>query len=201
MIKHIIFDWDGTLVNTVRFLKKSFEETFAHFHIKNINYQHIREVCAAHPDKNIFELVFAPDIRTTAKLPTWNWGRLKALQLIIPGFLVLAVLLSLTSRVMTDSELAKYFAKKQIIRYADEPEYVVDLEEMLCAEFFPEYVDVNIKHGTIAIIARNDGRWRFGWKHPEQNPSTKRIRAIVLESLSGTKILNILATIMAKSRS
>ena len=32
---------------------------------------------------------------------------------------------------------AKYFAKRQIIRYADEPEYVVDLEEMLCAEFFP----------------------------------------------------------------
>ena len=25
MIKHIIFDWDGTLVNTVRFLKISFE--------------------------------------------------------------------------------------------------------------------------------------------------------------------------------
>lgn len=85
---------------------------------------------------------------------------------------------------------AKYFAKRQIIRYADEPEYVVDLEEMLCAEFFPEYVDVNVKHGIIAIIARNDGRWRFGWKHPEQNPSTKRIRVVVLESLSGTKILN-----------
>lgn len=31
MIKHIIFDWDGTLVNTVRFLKISFEETFSRF--------------------------------------------------------------------------------------------------------------------------------------------------------------------------
>lgn len=75
MIKHIIFDWDGTLVNTVRFLKISFEETFAHFRIRNINYQHIRELCAANPDKNIFELVFAPDIRTTAKQYFYNFMR------------------------------------------------------------------------------------------------------------------------------
>lgn len=63
------------------------------------------------------------NIRTTAKLPVWNWGRLKALQLIIPGFLVLAVLLSLTSRVMTDSELAKYFAKKNEITYFQQVQF------------------------------------------------------------------------------
>lgn len=67
MIKHIIFDWDGTLVNTVRFLKISFEETFSRFNITNITYQYIRETCAANPDKNIFELVFAPEIREEAK--------------------------------------------------------------------------------------------------------------------------------------
>ncbi len=67
MIKHIIFDWDGTLVNTVRFLKISFEETFSRFNITNITYQYIREICAANPDKNIFELVFEPEIRNEAK--------------------------------------------------------------------------------------------------------------------------------------
>lgn len=67
MIKYIVFDWDGTLVNSVRFLKITFAKTFEHFGISGMTYQYIREVCAQNPNKNIFELVFADDIRDEAK--------------------------------------------------------------------------------------------------------------------------------------
>ncbi len=63
------------------------------------------------------------NVRTSVKLPIWNWGRLKALQLIVPAVLVLTVLLSLSTRVMTDSELAKYFAKKDEITYFQQVQF------------------------------------------------------------------------------
>lgn len=63
------------------------------------------------------------NIRTSAKIPLWKWGRLKAIQLIIPFSLVLAVLFSLSSKVVTDSELAKYFAKKNEITYFQQVQF------------------------------------------------------------------------------
>lgn len=48
---------------------------------------------------------------------------LKGLQLIIPGLAVLAVLLSLSTKVMTDSELSKYFSRNNEIKYFQQVQF------------------------------------------------------------------------------
>lgn len=51
------------------------------------------------------------------KIPDWNYNLLKLLQMIIPGIIVLSVLGSLTTKVITDSDLNKRFSKTNEIAY------------------------------------------------------------------------------------
>lgn len=73
MIKYVVFDWDGTLVNTIRFLKISFEKTFEYFKIEGITYQQIRELCAVNPSKNVFDIAFPDSIKDEAKGYFYNF--------------------------------------------------------------------------------------------------------------------------------
>lgn len=62
-------------------------------------------------------------VRSSVRIPAWNFGMLKGLQLIIPGLAVLAVLLSLSTKVMTDSELSKYFSRNNEIKYFQQVQF------------------------------------------------------------------------------
>lgn len=58
MIKHIVFDWDGTLVDTLPFLQETFAKTFAYLGEPPMAYAEIRRLLSLHPEKNIFRLIF-----------------------------------------------------------------------------------------------------------------------------------------------
>ena len=52
-----------------------------------------------------------------ARLPHWNYAKLKMLQLVMPIMLFVVALFPLTSSVISDAELMKLFAKKDEITY------------------------------------------------------------------------------------
>lgn len=55
--------------------------------------------------------------KTNRQIPIWNYNLLKILQMIIPGIIVLLVLGSLTTKVVTDSDLNRRFARTNEIAY------------------------------------------------------------------------------------
>lgn len=57
------------------------------------------------------------------RYPTWNYARLKLLQLIMPILLGISILLSTTSTIITQADLDKIFAKKKEITYFQTVEY------------------------------------------------------------------------------
>lgn len=59
-IKHIIFDWDGTLVDTIPLIKKAYDYTFEKIgNTKKLSYQEIKEIAGKYSNQNIFNLIFA----------------------------------------------------------------------------------------------------------------------------------------------
>lgn len=52
------------------------------------------------------------DVRPQTKLPTWNFNLLKYLQLVIPGIVALLLVMPFSAKVLTNSELNRYFAEK-----------------------------------------------------------------------------------------
>ncbi len=62
-------------------------------------------------------------VRSSVRIPAWNFGLLKGLQLLIPGFVLLMVLLSLSTKVVTDKELSKYFARNNEIKYFQQVQF------------------------------------------------------------------------------
>ena len=67
MIKDIIFDWDGTLVNTLPFLKETFDQTFKHLNQTPLSYDKIRQIIHENPEKDMFSCVFGMDNAYQAK--------------------------------------------------------------------------------------------------------------------------------------
>ena len=62
-------------------------------------------------------------IRSNIRIPVWNFGLLKGLQLIIPLLVFLVFFLSLSTKVMTDSELGKYFSRNNEIKYFQQVQF------------------------------------------------------------------------------
>lgn len=58
MIDDIIFDWDGTLVDTLPFLKETFDKTFEHLGRKTMSYAEIRRVIHENQGVDLFHSVF-----------------------------------------------------------------------------------------------------------------------------------------------
>ena len=58
MIDDIIFDWDGTLVDTLPFLKETFDKTFEHLGRKTMSYAEIRRVIHENQGGDLFHSVF-----------------------------------------------------------------------------------------------------------------------------------------------
>lgn len=67
MIKDIIFDWDGTLVDTLPFLKETFDKTFSHLHKEQMTYEQIRRIIHENSAQDMFISVFGQDDSYHAK--------------------------------------------------------------------------------------------------------------------------------------
>ncbi|MGN0914318.1 MAG: HAD family hydrolase [Alphaproteobacteria bacterium] len=67
MIKYIVFDWDGTLVNTVPFLEKTFNHTFETLQIPAISYDKIRHIASNCEGQGVFAAVFGKERCEEAK--------------------------------------------------------------------------------------------------------------------------------------
>lgn len=61
MIQDIIFDWDGTLADTLPFLKETFNQTFAFLKKKPISYAQIRRLSHQNKEIDLFQSVFGED--------------------------------------------------------------------------------------------------------------------------------------------
>lgn len=61
MIKNIVFDWDGTLVNTLPFLEETFQKTFEYLGIPVLSPKEIRELAHNNPECNILKLAFGEE--------------------------------------------------------------------------------------------------------------------------------------------
>ena len=61
MIKDIIFDWDGTLVDTLPFLHETFKKTFEYLKRKPLSYAAIRRLSHQHKDVDLFHSVFGEE--------------------------------------------------------------------------------------------------------------------------------------------
>lgn len=58
MIKYIVFDWDGTLVNTIPFLQQTFKATFKHLNMPEIPYQDIQNIASLCEGQGLFSVIF-----------------------------------------------------------------------------------------------------------------------------------------------
>lgn len=58
MIKYVVFDWDGTLVNTIPFLQQTFEATFKHLGMPEIPYQDIQNIVSQCDGQGLFLKIF-----------------------------------------------------------------------------------------------------------------------------------------------
>jgi len=67
MIKDIIFDWDGTLVDTLPFLKETFDRTFIHLNKETKSYEQIRRIIHENSTQDMFQSVFGLDDAYRAK--------------------------------------------------------------------------------------------------------------------------------------
>lgn len=67
MIKDIIFDWDGTLVDTLPFLKETFDKTFLHLGHSPMTYEQIRCVIHENFTQDMFISVFGKESSYKAK--------------------------------------------------------------------------------------------------------------------------------------
>ncbi len=67
MIKYIVFDWDGTLVNTVPFLEKTFNHTFETLQLPAVPYDKIRRAAANCSGQGLFAAVFGKEHCEKAK--------------------------------------------------------------------------------------------------------------------------------------
>lgn len=126
-------------------------------------------------------------VRSSVRIPAWNFGMLKGLQLIIPGLAVLAVLLSLSTKVMTDSELSKYFSRNNEIKYFQQVQFRTGgetVDDMVVGRIIdlpadPE--DVNMLYHTTGEVrshARAFGRFRrLGRAETAADGSSDRIHA------------------------
>ncbi len=67
MITDIIFDWDGTLVDTLPFLKETFDKTFEHLHLVPMSYEQIRKKIHENFSKDMFVVIFGEENAYNAK--------------------------------------------------------------------------------------------------------------------------------------
>ena len=58
MITDIIFDWDGTLVNTLPFLEETFAKTFEYLGRTPLTYAQIRKVIYENPEQDMLQSVY-----------------------------------------------------------------------------------------------------------------------------------------------
>lgn len=58
MIKYIVFDWDGTLVNTIPFLQQTFKATFKHIDIPEVSYPDIQNIASQCGGQGLFVAIF-----------------------------------------------------------------------------------------------------------------------------------------------
>ncbi len=83
-IKHVVFDWDGTLVDTVPVLKKAYEYTFKSMKLPEVSYAKIRELAGQRSDKTLFQKVFGDEAAEPAKKVLYGFIKAHHLALLKP---------------------------------------------------------------------------------------------------------------------
>ncbi len=82
MIKYIVFDWDGTLVNTVPFLEKTFNYTFEKLNRPSISYDKIRHIASKCNGQGVFAAIFGKKYCEQAKKIFYGYAKEHHLELI-----------------------------------------------------------------------------------------------------------------------
>ncbi|MCQ2741450.1 MAG: HAD family hydrolase [Alphaproteobacteria bacterium] len=57
-IKHVIFDWDGTLADTYPVITKAYSAIFEHLNLNPLSYQEIKELTSRLPNKDTLGFLF-----------------------------------------------------------------------------------------------------------------------------------------------
>lgn len=82
MIKYIVFDWDGTLVNTVPFLEKTFNHTFETLQLPKVSYDKIRYIASNCNGQGVFSAVFGEKYCEEAKKVFYDYTKKHHLELL-----------------------------------------------------------------------------------------------------------------------
>ena len=83
-IKHIVFDWDGTLADTIPTLKSAYDATFAVLGLPPMTYDQIKEAAGKYSNRNIFQNVFGENIADEAKEVFYRFIKDNHLRLLSP---------------------------------------------------------------------------------------------------------------------
>lgn len=67
MIKCVVFDWDGTLVDTIPFLEETFKATFNYLKQNEISYKEISKLAGGCNGQGLFKAVFGEENSEKAK--------------------------------------------------------------------------------------------------------------------------------------
>ena len=83
-IKHIVFDWDGTLIDSIPVLKKAYEYTFKFMKLPEVSYAKIRELAAQRSNRTLFQKVFGDEAAEPAKKVLYGFIEAHHLSLLSP---------------------------------------------------------------------------------------------------------------------
>ena len=83
-VKHIVFDWDGTLADTIPTLKSAYDATFTALGLPPMTYEQVKEAAGKYSNRNIFQNVFGDNIATKAKEVFYRFIQENHLRLLSP---------------------------------------------------------------------------------------------------------------------
>lgn len=72
-IKSVVFDWDGTLADTIPLIKKAYDTAFEAVGMEKMSYDQIKELAGKFSNRNIFQTVFGEDMAATAKTAFYDF--------------------------------------------------------------------------------------------------------------------------------
>ncbi len=102
---------------------------------------------------------------------------------------------------LTGEDAPDYFAQERVVRLVGDARYVINLEDMICARCFPEYVSISADRSIIVVTYRKDGCWNPGWTAPEEKQiPAGRLRFVTMSFLRGTNVLSECHALSAQSR-
>lgn len=72
-IKTVVFDWDGTLADTIPLIKMAYDATFEAVGMEKMSYEQIKELSGKFSNRNIFQIVFGENLAADAKAAFYDF--------------------------------------------------------------------------------------------------------------------------------